>query len=93
MGKHVPIRTCIACRTQRPKRELIRIVRTPEGEVHVDPTGKAKGRGAYLCPDVTCWERVLKRNTILSHALKVEGPIPAEAVEELRAYMATHLAQ
>lgn len=91
MGKHVPIRTCVACRTQRPKRELIRIVRTPEGEVHVDPTGKAKGRGAYLCPQAACWELAIKRNAILAHALK--GPIPAEAVEELRAYMEANLVQ
>ncbi|MDQ7028490.1 MAG: YlxR family protein [Ardenticatenia bacterium] len=91
MGKHIPIRTCVACRTRRPKRELIRVVRTPEGQVQVDPTGKAKGRGAYLCPQVPCWERVLQRHTILAHALK--GPVPAEALEELRKFMVTQLSR
>ncbi len=91
MGKHIPIRTCVACRARRPKRELIRIVRTPEGQVLVDPTGKAKGRGAYLCPQVTCWERILQRHTILSHALK--GPITPETVEELRRFMVTQLSR
>lgn len=53
--KHQPERTCIVCRKARPKRELIRIVRTPAG-VRIDPTGKMNGRGAYLCPDPACWQ-------------------------------------
>ena len=54
--KHVPVRTCVACGTSRPKRELIRIVRTPEGQVELDLTGKKPGRGAYLCPRAECWD-------------------------------------
>lgn len=54
--KHVPIRTCVVCGTSRPKRELIRIVRTPEGKVELDLTGKKPGRGAYLCPQPACWD-------------------------------------
>ena len=52
--KHVPMRTCVGCRESRPKKELIRIVRTPESEVEIDLTGKKSGRGAYLCPSKEC---------------------------------------
>lgn len=68
-GKHIPQRTCVGCREVLAKRELIRIVRTPEG-VRVDPTGKLAGRGAYLHDRRCCWERGLK--SALANALKVE---------------------
>ena len=68
--KHVPQRTCVACRTVRPKRELVRILRTPEGVVMVDETGKRNGRGAYLCRQRGCWEIALVRRH-LEQALKV----------------------
>jgi predicted RNA-binding protein YlxR (DUF448 family) len=67
--KHIPQRTCVACRGAQSKRELVRIVRTGTGEVEVDLTGKRAGRGAYLCPNPTCWEQALKRR-ILEHALQ-----------------------
>ena len=63
--KHVPLRTCIACRQKRPKRELIRVVRTSAGgppsarALEVDPKGKRAGRGAYLCRDRQCWQVAL----------------------------------
>ena len=70
--KHVPQRTCIGCRTVLPKRQLVRIVRDPQG-VQVDPTGKLAGRGAYLHDQRHCWENGLKG--ALAHALKTEiGP-------------------
>ena len=47
--KHVPVRTCIGCRSPKPKKELLRIVRTPEGSVVIDLTGKRSGRGACIC--------------------------------------------
>ncbi len=62
--RHVPQRTCIACKQVRPKRELIRVVRTPEGHVEVDGTGKKSGRGAYLCARRSCWEPALKRGKL-----------------------------
>ena len=65
--KHVPQRTCVGCREILPKRKMIRLVRTGEG-VHVDPTGKLAGRGAYLHDRRECWERGLKG--ALAHALK-----------------------
>ena len=69
--RHVPRRTCVACRRVRPPRELIRVVRLPTGVVEVDETGKKSGRGAYLCPDKSCWERALSK-TLLEHALKTQ---------------------
>lgn len=70
--KHVPQRTCVACRTTDAKRTLIRLVRTPEGAVEVDPTGKRAGRGAYLCARVRCWERGINEKTLV-RALRLEG--------------------
>ncbi len=67
--KHIPQRTCVVCRRSFPKRELNRIVRTPEGDVIYDPTGKAPGRGAYLCNDLACWEKAIS-GTYLNRALK-----------------------
>ncbi len=69
--KHVPLRSCVVCRAKRPKRELIRIVRTAEGVVQVDATGKANGRGAYLCSEPACWVGGVTRGK-LSQALKSE---------------------
>jgi predicted RNA-binding protein YlxR (DUF448 family) len=71
MPKHIPIRTCVACRESRPKREMVRVVRSPEGVVAIDPKGKANGRGAYICRRVECWDKATKRRS-LHHALKVE---------------------
>lgn len=62
--RHVPERTCVACKQQRPKRELIRIVRTPDGHIVLDPTGKKSGRGAYLCARRSCWEPALRKGTL-----------------------------
>jgi predicted RNA-binding protein YlxR (DUF448 family) len=84
--KHVPQRICVACRTAQPKRDLVRIVRTPEGTVLVDETGKHKGRGAYICRQRTCWEAALTRRQ-LDRALRVT--ITAEAAAQLRQYATT----
>lgn len=66
--KHIPIRTCVVCRTKEGKRSLIRVVRTGTG-VQVDPSGKMNGRGAYLCDRRSCWERAVNTN-ILNQALR-----------------------
>ena len=58
--KKIPIRQCTACRTGKPKRELLRIVRSPEGNISVDFTGKANGRGAYICHDPACLTKARK---------------------------------
>ncbi len=67
--RHQPMRTCVGCRTEQPKRQLVRIVRTPDGQVIVDETGKANGRGAYLCRRAACWTQALRRGA-LAHALR-----------------------
>ena len=68
--KHMPQRTCVACRQKDAKRQYVRLVRTPSGEVQVDPTGKVNGRGAYLCGRRACWDRALEIDA-LDRALKV----------------------
>lgn len=74
------MRTCVACGQMRPKRELVRVVRTPAGDVKVDPTGKLSGRGAYVCPTPACAGAALREHR-LEHAL--ETPISAALGEEL----------
>ena len=68
--KKVPVRRCVGCNTQKPKKELVRIVRSPEGEVSVDLTGKRSGRGAYLCPSAACLAKARKAKR-LEHAFGV----------------------
>jgi uncharacterized protein len=69
--KHVPLRSCVACREDKPKRELVRVVRTTTGEIEVDPTGKKAGRGAYLCRRRSCWEMAFRKRS-LEHALQAQ---------------------
>lgn len=69
--KKIPQRTCLGCKAVRPKKELVRIVRTPEGEVLVDPTGKKAGRGTYTCPSTECLEKAFK-GSLLAKALELE---------------------
>ena len=84
--KHVPQRTCIACHQVKPKRELLRIVRTPEGHVEMDPTGKKSGRGAYLCATRFCWTTALKKKRLEQ---ELETTISEEDRAALEAYIAT----
>jgi len=69
--RHVPQRTCVACRRTDAKRGLLRLVRDADGRVALDPSGKRNGRGAYLCHSPACWEQALKRKG-LERALRVE---------------------
>ena len=71
--KKIPERKCMGCNEKRPKRDLIRVVRTPEGEILLDTTGKKSGRGAYICPKVSCYEKALKSKR-LERTLEVEIP-------------------
>ena len=75
--KHIPLRTCVGCRQIKPKRDMMRIVRTPEGQVEIDPTGKKSGRGAYLCLKRSCWEIALQKKR-LDHALKTRLTLEEE---------------
>ena len=80
MIKKIPMRRCVGCMDQRPKRELIRVVRSPEGEISLDTTGKKSGRGAYLCPDPACLAKARKARR-LERALECE--IPDEVYERI----------
>lgn len=68
--KHTPTRTCVVCRTKDAKRQLTRLVRTPDG-VLMDPTGKRNGRGAYLCDNPACWQRAASGD-VLAKALRTD---------------------
>jgi predicted RNA-binding protein YlxR (DUF448 family) len=81
--KHVPQRTCVVCRAVRPRRDLVRVVRTPDRAVVLDETGKCSGRGAYLCRQRSCLEMALAQRQ-LERALEV--PLTAETESELREY-------
>ncbi|GAA0683083.1 MULTISPECIES: RNase P modulator RnpM [Clostridium] len=79
--RKIPQRMCNGCMEMKPKKELIRIVKSPEGEVTVDLTGKKPGRGAYICKNVECLEKAFKTKK-LSRSL--ETPISEEIFEALR---------
>ena len=82
MVKKIPMRQCLGCREMKPKRELLRVVRTPEGEVSLDTRGKKPGRGAYVCPNADCLKKAIKTRA-LSRALETE--IPEEVMQRLAA--------
>jgi predicted RNA-binding protein YlxR (DUF448 family) len=84
--KHIPQRTCIACKQVRPKRELIRVVRTPDGHVELDPTSKKSGRGAYVCARRSCWNIVLHKGKL---EREFETTLSAEDRAALEAYEAS----
>lgn len=80
MEKKIPQRQCMGCRERKAKRELIRVVRTTEGTVCLDFSGKLNGRGAYLCQDAECLKKAQKSKA-LERSLEV--PIPDEVYERL----------
>ena len=84
MAKKIPLRQCLGCKEMKPKAELIRIVRSPEGEISLDARGKAPGRGTYVCRSTECLKKAIKTNAI-ERALDVK--IPAEITEHLTAAM------
>ena len=82
--KKIPMRQCLCCREMKPKKELIRVVRSPEGEISLDFRGKANGRGAYLCPDPACLKKAIRAKS-LERAL--DSSIPEEIYARLTAEM------
>ena len=84
-GKHIPQRTCIACRTVRGKRDFVRIVRGTNEHVEADVTGKKSGRGAYLCRQRECWDEALSQPQRLQQALNMDQRISEEDLIRLRA--------
>ena len=84
MPKKIPMRQCIGCREMKQKRELIRVVKSPQDEISLDFRGKAQGRGAYVCPDAVCLKKAIKSRA-LERSLDI--PIPEEIYEKLREQM------
>ena len=84
MPKKIPLRQCVGCREMKPKRELIRVVRSPEGEISLDFRGKKPGRGAYVCPDPECLIRV-RKSRALERAFSAQ--LPAQVYDALEAQM------
>ena len=80
VAKKTPARMCTACREMKPKIELMRIVRTPEGDIKLDPTGKLNGRGAYICKSAECLKKARKTGA-LSRAFGIS--VPEEIFAEL----------
>ena len=80
MQKKSPMRQCVGCREMKAKKELVRVVRSPEGEISLDFRGKAPGRGAYVCPQAECLRRAIK-----SRALErgLDCQIPQEIYDQL----------
>ncbi|MGE5397889.1 MAG: RNase P modulator RnpM [Chitinophagales bacterium] len=79
--KKVPQRMCVGCREMKNKKDLIRVVRTPDGEVQLDRTGKKSGRGAYICPVESCYKVAIKSKRI-EKALEVS--LPDDIIEAIR---------
>jgi hypothetical protein len=86
-ARKIPQRTCVGCREVRSKGDLIRIVRTPEGVVEIDPTGKLSGRGAYVCPNRECLDLAIQGKR-LEKALEVV--VSDKIVKELTESMVRH---
>lgn len=86
MQKHrkIPQRQCVGCREMKEKKSLLRIVRTPEGEVLLDATGKKSGRGAYVCPDPACLKKA-RKSKALERAF--DTSVPPEVYDALEAQM------
>ena len=84
MQKKIPQRQCMGCRERKAKRELIRVVRTPEGSVNLDFGGKMNGRGAYICPQMECLKKALKSKA-LDRSLEVT--IPQDVYDRLEKEM------
>ncbi|MBP3636910.1 MAG: YlxR family protein [Clostridia bacterium] len=83
--KKVPMRMCVGCREMKPKRELIRVVRAPDGTVSLDPVGKKPGRGAYVCRSEECLKRAIKQKQ-LERQLEVQ--LTEEVAQQLQATIA-----
>ena len=79
--KTIPMRTCIACREMKPKKEMHRVVRNADGEIFLDPTGKAAGRGAYVCGSEECMKK-LNGKKLLNKAFSSD--VPLAVYEELK---------
>lgn len=78
--KKIPMRMCVGCREMKPKRELVRVVRAPDGAVSLDPVGKKPGRGAYVCKSEACLNRAIKQR-------QLERQLEVQLTEEVAAQL------
>lgn len=85
MPKKIPLRQCLGCREMKPKRELIRAVKSPEGEISLDFKGRKPGRGAYVCPSAECLKKA-RKSRALERAFSAQ--IPEAVYDELEQQMA-----
>lgn len=81
MNKKIPARRCVACNEQKEKNNLLRIVRTPEGNIEIDQTGKKNGRGAYICKNIDCLNKVIKSKRLEKN---LDISIDSDFYEEIR---------
>lgn len=79
--KKIPLRMCLGCNEMKPKAELLRVVKSPEGEISLDSTGKKNGRGAYLCHSATCLEKAVKSKRL---ERTFQMAVPNEVYESLK---------
>lgn len=84
MQKKIPMRQCLGCREMKPKKELIRVVRAPDGGISLDFRGKAQGRGAYVCPNRDCLKKAIKSKSI---ERAFETAVPEEIYNQLAEQM------
>lgn len=84
----IPIRTCIGCQNKKPKKEMVRLIRTPEGNYEIDTTGKKSGRGAYLCYNIECLDIALREKR-LNRSFKKD--IPERIIDELRRFLEEYI--
>ena len=83
--KKIPLRKCTGCDEMKPKKELIRIVKSPEGEISLDRTGRSPGRGAYICPDAECLKKARKARRLEK---AFSSPIPEEVYDSFEKELA-----
>ena len=86
--KKIPMRQCLGCNEHKPKAELLRVVRSPEGEISLDFVGKKSGRGAYICRDVKCLRRALKSGRI---GKNLECEIPEAVYSAMESELTSHV--
>ncbi len=85
-AKKIPMRMCLGCQEMKPKKELIRVVRTPECVIDIDLGGKRSGRGAYICPREECLSRAIKTKRLEK---TFQQPVPPEVLEKLKERLVT----
>lgn len=82
--RRIPMRKCTGCNEMKPKKELVRVVKSPEGEISIDLTGKKNGRGAYICNSTECLKKAKKRKSIeRAFSMKIDDSVYDEMEEEI----------